>query len=419
MIKRLRSILILSVMAKFLVDTATQIFNPFLVIIGSGLGISVVAMGRLVALRSLMGIAAPILGSIADKFGYRLVMRIGLALTGSGLILGALSGNYVIFGISMVLGGVGAIGFTPNLHAYLSSRLPYAKRAMGLGIVEYSWALAGIIGLFAAGLLIEAFSWKTPFYFLGGGLILMALFFGFLPCEKTEKRRASSDRSNAASRDAIEEKSRDAVRERPKPEVKVLYRQIRQFMDLGANAASAWANVWLSGLVMFAMMNVVIIHGGWLEAEYGTGPSTLGLISLIFGLADLSASMTVSLFVDRIGKRRSVIIGVLIMIAGFTLFPFLNRGLVPAVIGIAIPRIGFEFAIVSNFSLLSEQVPENRGKILGLGTTFAFIGSSLAGLTGPLMYLKYGVWGLAPVSLASAVVALLLLIFIIRERSAA
>lgn len=403
MIRRLRYILILSVTAKFFVDTATQIFNPFLVIIGSGLGISVVAMGRLVALRSLMGVAAPFLGSIADRIGYRLVMRIGLTLTGSGLILGALSGNYVVFGISMIFGGVGAIAFTPNLHAYLSSRLPYAKRAMGLGIVEYSWALAGIIGLFAAGLLIDAFSWKMPFYFLGGGLILMALIFGFLPCEKTEKQKAS----------------RAVMKERPKPERKALYQQFRLFMDLGANAKSAWANIWVSGLVMFAMMNVIIIHGGWLEAEYGTGPSTLGFISLIFGLADLSASMTVSVFVDRIGKRRSVIIGVLIMIFGFILFPFLNRGLIPAVIGIAIPRIGFEFAIVSNFSLLSEQVPENRGKILGLGTTLAFMGTSLAGLTGPASFLKHGVWGLAPVSLASVVVAFLLLTFIIRERSAA
>ena len=124
-----------------------------------------------------------------------------------------------------------------------------------------------------------------------------------------------------------------------------------------------------------------------------------------------------SVFVDRIGKRRSVMFGVLIMIIGFIFFPFLNRGLILAVVAIIIPRIGFEFAIVSNFSLLSEQVPEKRGQIMGLGATFAYLGTSVAGLTGPVIYMKFGVWGLGPVSLAAALAALFLLVFVIREHS--
>ncbi|MBI9101692.1 MAG: MFS transporter [Spirochaetales bacterium] len=397
MFKRLRYLIIMGVLAKTLVDTTNQIYNPFIGIIGAGIGVSTVVMGRLISLRSLMGIAAPFLGSLADRLGYRAVMRICLALAGLGMILGALSGNLYIFGISMIIGGIGSVGFTPNLHAYLSTRLPYEKRAMGLGIIEYSWALAGIAGLFISGLLIDAFSWKTPFFFLGGGLIFMALFYGTLPSGKS----GNKDNSKAAVKVPGET---IAVR-------------VKSFFDLGVNARSAWANISVSGLAMFAMMNIIIIHGGWLESEYGIGPKVLGIISLLFGLFDLTASVSVSLFVDRIGKRRSVIFGTLIMIFGFILFPFMNRGVVLAVIGIIIPRIGFEFAIVSNFSLLSEQVPEKRGQILGLGATFAYIGTSLAGLTGPVAYMKFGVWGLAPISLAAAVAALLLLIFVIREQS--
>ena len=147
----------MGILAKTLVDTTNQIYNPYIGIIGAGIGVSTVAMGRLISLRSLMGIAAPFLGSLADRVGYRAIMRVCLVLAGLAMIVGALSGNIYIFGLSMVMGGIGSVGYTPTLHAYLSSRLPYEKRAMGLGIIEYSWALAGIAGLFISGLLIDAF----------------------------------------------------------------------------------------------------------------------------------------------------------------------------------------------------------------------------------------------------------------------
>jgi predicted MFS family arabinose efflux permease len=401
MFKRLRYLIFMGILAKTLVDTTNQIYNPYIGIIGAGIGVSTIAMGRLISIRSLMGIAAPFLGSLADRIGYRAVMRVCLVLAGLAMIVGALSGNIYIFGLSMVMGGIGAVGYTPTLHAYLSSRLPYEKRALGLGIIEYSWALAGIAGLFISGLLIDAFSWKTPFFLLGGGLIFMAIFYGTLPSRKD--RGTDLEIENPERKLNIPEKT--------------FWVRIKSFFDLGENYKSAWANICVSGLAMFAMMNIIIIHGGWLGTEYNVGPKILGFISLLFGLFDLTASISVSIFVDRIGKRRSVTIGVLIMILGFILFPFLNRGLVLAVVSIIIPRIGFEFAIVSNFSLLSEQVPEKRGKIMGLGATFAYLGTSLAGLTGPVVYMKIGVWGLGPLSLAAALAALFLLIFVIREHS--
>ena len=52
------------------------------------------------------------------------------------------------------------------------------------------------------------------------------------------------------------------------------------FFHLGKNAKSAWANICVSGLSMFAMMNIIIIHGGWLGTEYGIGPKSLGFYLL-------------------------------------------------------------------------------------------------------------------------------------------
>jgi predicted MFS family arabinose efflux permease len=384
---RIPFLILLGGTAKLLVDTTVQIFNPFLFVIASGLGIGTVSMGRIVALRSLTGLTAPFIGHLADRIGHRTVMRASLFTVGIAMILAPASGSLLVFAAAVALTGAGQSGYTPNLHAYLSSKLPYEKRATGLGIIEYSWALAGILGLLASGFLMEAYSWKAPFYVLGAGLLIMSFVSGLLP---------------------VEDVRGEHVRRRTGT--------LRSVFSLGEHAASAWAAIGVAGLNMFSMMHVMIAHGAWLQAEYALRPSRLGSVAMILGFCDLTASVLVSVFVDRIGKRKSVLIGVTGMVAGFAVLPFLNGDLVRAVASIAIPRICFEFAVVSNFPLLSEQAPHARGRVMSLGMTAGLIGTSVAGLTGPAAYLRYGVWGLGPVSCAAAVVSLLILVFLVRER---
>lgn len=397
---RVGYLLALGIIAKLMVDTTVQIFNPYLALIAAGIGIGVVRMGKLVALRSLMGLSAPIFGTLADRIGYRSVMRITLAIGGAGMIIAALYPSVITFAAAMVLAGAGQAGYTPTLHAYLSSRLPYEKRARGIGIVEYSWALAGIVGLFGAGYLIEALSWRAPFFLLGGIMILMSFVYISLP--KTE---GAGNRTRRAA---------GAGTVRP-----VLKQRIKLFFNLGPNARSAWGTVIIGGLNFFAMMHVMIIHGGWLQKEYGLGPAKLGSVALLFGFCDLISSVIVSLAVDRIGKRRSVIIGVSGVVAGYAVMPFLNRSLALVLICLSVTRAFFEFATVSNFPLISEQVPEQRGKVLSLSMASGLVGSTIAAATGPAAYVRFGVWGLAPVGFAGALISLLLLIFIVKEKPAA
>ena len=81
-------------------------------------------------------------GALADRRGYRDVMQIGLFLNALGYFIVGSSINVWMAAIGMMLGGLGHFVFGPTLQAYLSARLPYAQRARGLGILEYSWALA-------------------------------------------------------------------------------------------------------------------------------------------------------------------------------------------------------------------------------------------------------------------------------------
>ena len=118
---------------KLVVDIGAQIFNPFLPVIASGLGISVVTMGRLVGLRSAMGLFAPVSGAFADRRSYRLVLRLALLTNAAGFVLIGASLAPWMTVLGMVLAGLGMSSFVPNLQAYVSAQLPYRLLGRGWG----------------------------------------------------------------------------------------------------------------------------------------------------------------------------------------------------------------------------------------------------------------------------------------------
>ncbi len=381
----------ISISARLLIDTVSQLFNPFLTLFAAGMGIDVITLGRLLSLRLLTGVFTPILGALADRHGYRRIMRLALVTASAGLLLVAISRGMVLLIVGMIALGIGQAGFVPALQAYLSARLPYAIRARGLGILEYSWALAGIIGLFLVGQLIERADWRAPLFVLAGGLLCIWLLFGLLP--------AAPQRIPQANGISTATKSR----------------QLAQFFDLGPNARSAYGAIFAGALLFFTGIQLTVIYGVWLTSDYGLGAAALGLVALLIGCFDLVASVSVSIFTDRMGKRRSVMLGVAGTAVSYALLPFLNNSLAVVIVGIALTRGFFEFGIVSHLSLLSEQVPEQRGKLMSLSSAVVMVGGALANLTGPWLYVQVGIGGLCATSVLALVMSLILLATLVRE----
>ena len=377
--------------AKSLVDMGSQIFNPFLPLIAAGLGIGVVDLGRLVGLRSSMGILAPVSGVLADRFGYRIVIRIALLVMGAGFLLLSLSTTLWMADVAMILSGLGTGTFVPNLHAFVSSKLSYKLRARGLGMIEYSWALTGIVGLSLIGLLIAATSWRTPFALLSAGLVAMSFVFGSLPADG-EAASESSQLSRGSWR-----------------------LQLASLLKVSTNRRSTWAVILAGSLSFFAAVQIMIAHGAWLVDQYGLDAAKLGLVALVFGFFDLSASVTVSLITDRLGKKRSVIIGIVGSILCYVLMPAFNVALVSAVVIMGTARMCFEFNIVSHFPLLSEQVPTQRGQVMTLGAAMMMIAGTVAGFTGPWLYVNLGVAALAWTSAVAVTIGLVVTLALVKE----
>jgi predicted MFS family arabinose efflux permease len=82
---------------------------------------------------------------------------------------------YPVLFICLFLSGLAKSIFDPSLQAYISQLVPYEKRGKIIGVTEFSWVVSTLVGIPLAGVIIEKFSWKTPFFIIGC-LSLICLF---------------------------------------------------------------------------------------------------------------------------------------------------------------------------------------------------------------------------------------------------
>ncbi len=282
--------------------------------------------------------------------------------------------------------------------------------------------MAGIFGLSLMGLLFDHYVWQLPFFVLGGGMLAAWALLGFLPKAPrgadTPLAGASEEAGPAPAAVAGEDGGPVEGLEKPvAPTVAVqssrlalrIARRVVDLFELGPNRRSAYAAIGANCLFLFSQGHVMIAHGVWLQTEYGLTATDLGLAALGLGAADLLGAVLVSLITDRIGKKRSFQAGILGSMLVYISLPFVDVGLLPVIAALLLLRFAFEYGLVSAIALISEQVPDRRGKVISLAVAINLLGLTLTGFTGPWMYTRFGVWGLGPAAAVCTLGALVLL----------
>ena len=77
---------------------------------------------------SLLGLFS---GPLADRIGYRFMMRAGLALLALGMLLCGLLPSYWPVFIGLVVASFGKTVFDPAIQAFIGRNVPYARRGQG------------------------------------------------------------------------------------------------------------------------------------------------------------------------------------------------------------------------------------------------------------------------------------------------
>lgn len=356
--------LLIIFLARTTLNTAHRIIYPFLPAIARGLGISLTAASGLITLRLAAGIAAPFIGPVADRHSRRRMMEIALlAFTVANLLLIGLDVFWAA-AIAFVLFGLSKVIYDPTVHAYMGDTVPYSRRGRAIGFIELSWSSAWLIGVPVAGLLIERVGWRAPWIVLAVlGLFSIWLTRAGLP----PGHRAIPKRAGASPARLLLQSWRNLLAHR---------RVVTLLL--------------ISALMVAALEIPFIVYGAWLETSFGLSLSTLGMASIVVGLTEASAELGTMVLTDRLGKRRSVIMGLVsLAISLVALSALADLGLVAGMAGIVLVMLSFEFSIVSLLPLVTEIVPNARASMLSFNVTAFSLGRILGAGAGSWLW----AWG--------------------------
>lgn len=368
------------VVCRLVLSTARRFAYPFAPVLSRGLGVPLTSITSLIAINWATSLLGIFFGPLADRFGYRKMMIIGLVMLATGMFAGGFLPLYGVILITLFLSGLGKIVFDPAVQAYISERVPYNRRATAIGFIEISWAGSTLVGIPLIALLIDNVGWRAPFFAMGivglmGILALVALF----PADDTS---TSLPRRSVSYREALPILVRDRT-------------------SLGMLAYVFFFSA--------AIDNLFVVYGAWLEKSFGVGIVALGMATGVIGVAELVGEILVATISDRFGLKRVVIIGVTICIFTYSLLPFTGHKLLAALAALFIHFLIFEFTIISSVALSTELKPEMRATAIAGFFAAAGLGRIIGALIGGPIWLAGGILAIGPVSAGITVLALIAL----------
>ncbi|MFA9401725.1 MAG: MFS transporter [Anaerolineales bacterium] len=350
----LRGQLSLFLITRIILDTGFRMVYPFLPTLARALGVDISTISLAITARSSLGILSPFIGSAGDSMGRKSAMLMGLSIFAGGSLVVLLWPSYIGFLIALLLGSLGKVIFDPAMQAYLGDRVPYNLRGRAIAITEIGWSGAALVGLPIIGWIIYRSNWVAPFPILGI-LAALAAFFVW---------RAIPSDSAADS-------------ERP-----TLMHALRTILS----RPSTLAALTVSLLINIGNESINVIYGLWLENSFGLQVVALGAASVLIGLAELSGVGLVARLADQLGKIRALCLGIISITVACLLLPFLGVSLIPALIGLFLFYLTFEFTFVTLISLFTELEPSARATLMATSITAAAGGRALGALIGPALF---------------------------------
>jgi len=361
---------------RLILHTAQRMVYPFLPIFASGMNISVDTISFALGFATFASILSPFLAPIADRSGRRAGMLLGSLIFSVGMGVVAIAPGEITFIISMLLSTMGINLAIPSIHSYLSDITAYSKRGFVLAITETAWALAYVVGMPLIGILIDKTNWQTPFAIMAGfGLILILLLLVLVPSDSHQPKSTEKRGFN---------------------------------LKLVFTSPVAWAAL-VFGLAMVSANQLVnVFYSTWLVDRFSLQAVALGAASIVIGFSELGGEAMCALIVDRLGKERSILFGLIGNSAVALLFPLLDSSLPLFLVWLFLFFLTFEFAIVACLPLMTEVLPRARTTLLAAFLAALSLGRSLGAFIAPFLY-NWGFFALCLAAVGFNILAMLML----------
>ncbi len=380
--KKFSEFITVTTFTKFLFNITRRLIYPFAPEFARGLNVDLSAITSVIAVNQATSILGPLGASFADQYGYRFLMLLSLLLLAVGTLSLGLIPLYSVLIFCFFLAGLGKSIFDPSLQAFIGNFVPYEKRGKIIGITELAWAGSTLVGIPLSGMVIERFSWQAPFFIIAA-LSLAGFFIILKAMPKPEKKTTPALKARAPLLYTW----------------KIIIRNRQVSGMLGFSFLMALAND-----------NLFVIYGAWLETSYHLSLAAIGFGTIFIGLSEVLGEGFTVFFSDRIGLKKTTIIGTVLCTLAYFFLPVLDIGLAYVLAGLFIVFFTFEFTIVTSMGLSTELVPEFRASTMSAFFAVAGLGRVSGAFLGGIIWSDYGLWPICMVSGCCTLLALISLV---------
>lgn len=349
----------------FVVLGFTAFFEP----IANEFGWSYVQISFAASLRGVeLGLLAPLLGLVIDRWGPRRLMVAGTILVGLSLIFLSRTNSLTVYYGVFALLAIGISGLSPTVIMTAVANWFRKKVGLATGIMSSGFALGGLL-IPVVVKLIDIFDWRITFFLLGLTIWIIGIPLSLLVRHKPEQYgyHVDGEQENVP----ISYKSLPSVQ--------------NQERDIGIVQALRSRIFWHIGVAMtlqFLSISAVTVHVMPYLSTVDIPRSVSGLVATALPLASIIGRVGSGWLSDKFNKKR-VAIGFFTMMV-FGLLSFMNASidkawlLVPFFICFG---IGWGGNNIIRPALIREYFGISKfGAILG----FTMGMSSVGGILGPL-----------------------------------
>jgi MFS family permease len=250
-------------------------------------------------------VAAPFVGFAFDHFGPRLLMPLGGALVGVGLLVSGFGNSlwnfYISYGLITAL-GQGALGFVG--HNALISFWFVRRRATAIGIATMGQGLGALLMIPLTELLISRIGWRLTFM-VTAGLILLAI----VPANALLQRRYPQDIGQLPDGDSVP----SAGYANPQAQRFALQR------DWTLHAAFASSPFWsitvghlALGTALFMINTHIVAH----LVSLGFDKLVAAFVAGLIGFVRIGGTVLWGLVSDKLGRDHTYGVATLVTLAG-------------------------------------------------------------------------------------------------------
>jgi DHA1 family tetracycline resistance protein-like MFS transporter len=309
-------------------------------------------------------IASPILGSLSDRFGRRLVILASAFGQGVNFVLMALAPSLAWLFLARVVSGVTS-GSAPAINAYIADVIPHDERAAHFGWISAANSAGFLMGP-ALGGILGSISPRLPFW-VAAGLCLVNGLYGLLVLPESLKRDRRAPFSFARANPAAAFRFIGS-----RPQVRILTAVLMMLM-----------------LAQQCLPNTVVLYTdyrfGWSSAQVGAYLTAVGLGNI------LVQAFVLRRLVQRYGERAAVIAGFTSVTVAFLIYA--TAPIAPIFV-LGAPFFAFTGLITPSMQAqLTRRVEKDeQGRLQGAIASI----TSLLGLFTPLLYTEVFAFAIGP-----------------------